>query len=94
MTSGEWMVQNSSLDIATAGEHLVNPECVGEGLIDRLIPYDEIILDVELNNLDIDIASNILDIKIQSKSFDVILGTNALNIDILNTEKEIDNDCK
>ena len=31
MTSGEWMVQNSSLDIATAGEHLVNPECVGDG---------------------------------------------------------------
>ena len=96
MTSGEWMVQNSSLDVGAAWEHLVNPECIdgGEVCIDRLIPYNEIILDISFNNLDIDLVSNILDIEIQSKSFDVTLGTNELNIDILNIEKEIDNGCK
>ena len=59
MTSGEWMVQNSSLDIATAGEHLVNPECVGEG---GLTVNTELILIKEDDNIVVGVVDDIIPI--------------------------------
>ena len=94
LTSGEWQLNNSSLDFGTAGELQITPECTGEGGETILVPYDDLVLDVIMLDMSVNLHKQTLDIEIQTKEFDVTLGTNELDIDIINTQKDINNECQ
>ena len=51
MTTGDWMVQNSSLDVALAWEHLVNPECTGGDGGDIFIKSYKIIREIPVTSI-------------------------------------------
>ncbi len=70
----------------------MNPSGEGGGT-DRLIPYDELILDLELPTMSIDVASSVMAIEIQRKMIDAELSGKYLSIDLQITNKEIDNVC-
>ena len=93
MTAWEHMVANSTLDEADgdAWEHLINPS--GEGGGDRLVPYADLFLDIQIDRMSVDMQKDTLNIEVQSKEIDVELGTNTLSIDIQNQNKEVDNGC-
>ena len=94
MTVWEHLVNNSTLAEAEgdAWEHLTNPSGTGGGT-DRLIPYDDLFLNIQIDRMSIDMQKNTLDIEVQRKEIDVELGTKTLSIDIQNINKEVDNGC-
>lgn len=67
---------------------------IGEGGgTDRLIPYDDLVLNLEIDTLSIDLQTDTLDIEIQSKEIDAQIESREMMIDIQTTNKEIDNGC-
>ena len=78
----------------TVREHLaaINCDNLGGGG-DRLVPYDDIVLDIQIDRMSVDIQKDTLSIEVQSKEIDVELGTKTLSIDMENKNKEVDNGC-
>ena len=94
MTFWDHLVNNSTLAEAEGDtwEHLINPSGEGGGA-DRLVPYDDLLLDIQVDRMGVDMQKNTLNIEVQRKEIDVELGTNTLSIDIQNQNKEVDNGC-
>lgn len=58
-----------------------------------LVPYTNVIVDIQKNQLSINKQNSILSLEIQSKEINVIIPNRYLSIDIQNLNKEIDNGC-
>ena len=88
MTAGEWMVQNSSLDTGAAWEHLVNPECVGEGeIVERYISAVSVSINRKQNIIkDSKIEYTMLS---ESKEYKILLDDEDTNIENSNIENNI-----
>jgi len=91
MTTGEQLDNISTVSNTTALIHLMNPS--GEGGTDRLIPYDEIVLDLQIPTMSIDLAASTMAIEIQRKEIDAEISGRYLSIDLQITNKEINNVC-
>ncbi len=93
MTTGEQLDNISTVSNTTALIHLMNPSGEGGGGVDRLIPYDDLFLDIQIDRMSVDMQNDTLNIEIQSKEIDVELGTKTLSIDIQTNTKEIYHVC-
>ena len=92
MTTGQQLDNISTVNNVSALIHLMNPSAYGGGT-DRLIPYDDLVLDIQIDRMSVDMQNNTLNIEVQRKEIDIELGTNVLSIDIENKNKEVDNGC-
>ncbi len=92
MTTGEQLDNISTVSNTTALIHLMNPSGEGGGT-DRLIPYDEIVLDLQIPTMSIDLAASTMAIEIQRKEIDAEISGRYLSIDLQITNKEINNVC-
>ena len=88
MTHGALLASLSYRDTTTASLHLQSIDCDG-----RLIPYDEIVLDLQIPTMSIDLAASTMAIEIQRKEIDAEISGRYLSIDLQNTNKEINNVC-
>ena len=91
MTTGELLNSLSTVTGVSALTHLQNIEC--EGGSGALIPYDEIILDMQINTMNIDIDANTMIAEIQTQEIYAEISSRYLSIDLQITNKEIDNVC-
>ena len=67
---------------------------IGEGGgADRLIPYDDLVLDIQIDRMSVDMQKKKMTIEVQRKEIDAELLTKYLTIDIENKIKEVDNGC-
>ena len=68
--------------------------CLGVGGgVDRLIPYDDMILDIQIDCMSVDMHKKTMAIEVQHKEIDAELLSRYLTIDIENKIKEVDNGC-
>ncbi len=93
MTTGEQLDLISTVTNVSALTHLLNPSGEGGGGTDRLVPYDDLVLNIQIDRMSVDLTTKTLDIEVQTKEINVELGTKTLEIDIEKTTKEINNVC-
>jgi len=91
MTTGALLAESSTLDVAPAWAHLMSLKREEGG--DRLIPYDDLLLDIQIDRMSVDVQKSVMTIEVQRKEIDAELGTKTLSIDIQTKNKEIDNGC-
>lgn len=89
----ETLVANSSLAEVDGDvwEHLTNPSAGNDS--PRFIPYDDLVLDIQIDRMTVDMQNNILEIDVQTKDIDIEFYTTEFSVDIENTELEIDSTC-
>ncbi len=94
MTTGEQLDNISTVSNVSALTHLMNPSGEGGG-VDRLVPYDELTLNLLVDTLGIDIISptailEILGDPTRTIEVDITPRESILNIDIGDIEAQIE----
>ncbi len=78
--------------VSTLREFICLEKSTGEP-VDRLVPYDSLILDIEIREVSADMEKKILDIDVEAKHLDIEVSGGDLDVDKENKEKEIDVGC-
>ncbi len=90
MTTGELLDSKSSVSNVSALTHLQN---ISGGGTDRYIPYDDMVLDIQVDRMEADISKQVLSVEVQRMVMDVEVDGRTLEADIETKNKEIDNGC-